>query len=270
MQIPVRHLAWATDLHLGFLAPNLLDGFLETLAHTAADAIAITGDISDGRYLEHHLSLIAEAVQKPLFVLLGNHDRYHASFAEAERSVKRVTSQYSHIHRLTGREIIKLSSKSALVGVDGWADGESGSGPASPIVLNDMNYIRDLATLRRAAQWRKIAQLSRAFADRLRPTLEIAMESFRNVMLLTHVPPLREATWHEGRISEPDFLPHFCNAPLGEVIRESCARHRAVKLTVLCGHTHSGGLYREGNLTVHTGGAVYGSPRIDRVLTIPN
>jgi Icc-related predicted phosphoesterase len=95
------------------------------------------------------------------------------------------------------------------------------------------------------------------------------MSSYREVILLTHVPPLREATWHEGANSAPDFLPHFCNAPLGEVIREACARHSESKLTVLCGHTHSAGVYHEANLTVLTAGAAYGSPRIDRVLPIP-
>jgi len=89
------------------------------------------------------------------------------------------------------------------------------------------------------------------------------------VILLTHVPPLPEATWHEGKTSGPDFLPHFCNAKLGEVIRAACDSHPASKLTVLCGHTHSEGVYREANLTVLTAGAVYGSPRIDRVLAIP-
>ena len=125
-----------------------------------------------------------------------------------------------------------------------------------------------MATLSRAAAWKKIAELSCVFAETINPTLHAAMSSYREVILLTHVPPLREATWHEGSISAPDFLPHFCNARLGEAIREACARHSESKLTVLCGHTHSA--YQEGNLTVLTAGAAYGSPRIDRVLWIPD
>ena len=94
-RIPVRQLAWATDLHLVFVPRGPLHAFCESLAQTSADAIAITGDISDGRRLERHLSLIAENVQKPIFVLLGNHDRYHTSFADAEEQVRRV----GEIHR---------------------------------------------------------------------------------------------------------------------------------------------------------------------------
>ena len=271
IDIPVRQLGWATDLHLGFVAPELLAGVIDSFGGASADALAITGDISDGRFLEQHLSLIAEAVRKPLFVLLGNHDPYHTSFAGAEKSVKRVISDHPQVRRLTGKVIIQLSGKTALVGIDGWADGESGSGPASPVILNDMIHIHDLAKLPRAAQWKRIAEWSRTFAETVRPTLWSAMYSFEEVILLTHVPPLPEATWHEGQMSGPDFLPHFCNANLGKVIRECCARHRATRLTVLCrGRTRAEpGNYEAENLVIHTAGAIYGSPRVDRVISIP-
>ncbi len=267
-RIPVQQLAWATDLHLNFLRGKSLAKFCDPLAESATDAIAITGDISDGPSLESHLHSLAQSTQKPIFFLLGNHDRYHTSFAEAEKIVKRVTASYPHLHRLTGREIVELSPHTALVGVDGWADGQSGSGPDSPIVLNDTIHIRDLAELPRPAQWKMMAELAQASAETIKPALDEAMASHREVILLTHVPPLREATWHEGQISAPDFLPHFCNARLGEVIREACARHSETNLLVLCGHTHSEGVHRENNLTVLTGKAVYGQPRIDRVIQI--
>ncbi|MEI9893925.1 MAG: metallophosphoesterase [Chthoniobacter sp.] len=270
LRIPVRQLAWATDLHLVFVRGAAVRAFCQSLAEETADAIAITGDISNGSRLERHLSLIAESVQKPIFLLLGNHDRYHTSFADAEEQVRRVVEIHPHIHRLTGGEIIELNEHTALIGVDGWADGQSGSGTSSPIVLNDTILIDDLAMLSRTAAWKKIAELSCASAETIKPTLNAAMSSYREVILLTHVPPLREATWHEGGISAPDFLPHFCHAGLGEVIREACARHRESKLTVLCGHTHSEGVFHEANLTVLTAGAAYGAPRIDRVLPVPD
>ena len=94
------------------------------------------------------------------------------------------------------------------------------------------------------------------------------MSSYREVILLTHVPPLPEATWHEGKMSGPDFLPYFCNARLGETIRAACALHPDSKLTVLCGHTHGAGVYQQDNLTVHTAGAIYGAPCVDRLLPI--
>lgn len=90
LRIPVHQLAWATDLHLVFVRGRSLEEFHASLAQTSADAIAISGDISDGRWLERHLSMIARSVQKPIFVVLGNYDRYHTSFADAEEQVRRV------------------------------------------------------------------------------------------------------------------------------------------------------------------------------------
>ncbi len=264
----VSQLAWATDLHLNFLRGDALEPFLESLAASPAGAIALTGDISDGIGLETHLALIAQRVAKPLFVVLGNHDRYHTTFAEVEEQMTRSAVRFPQLHRLTGSEIFELGPHSALLGIDGWADGQSGVGVDSPVVLNDTIRIDDFAILPRAAQWTKMADLARASAQTIRPALDTALASYHEVILLTHVPPFVEACWHEGRISGPDFLPHFCNARLGEVIHEACARHPATQLTVLCGHTHSTGEYREGNLTVLTGGAIYGNPRIDRVLAI--
>jgi 3',5'-cyclic-AMP phosphodiesterase len=265
---PVRRLAWATDLHLNFLPKTPFHSFYDLLSETEADAIAVTGDISDYPHLHFHLSRIAQCVSKPLFIVLGNHDRYHGSFAEAEAEVRKVSAAHPHVHRCAGGEIFALSPQTALIGVDGWADGESGFGSRSAVVLNDTRLIADLAALPRAAQWAKMSALAHASAAAIEPAAEAAMSSFREVIALTHVPPMREATWHQGSHSSPDYLPHFCNAPLGEALRQVCARHPASKLTVLCGHTHSSGVHQENNLTVYTGGSTYGSPGIDRVIAI--
>jgi predicted phosphodiesterase len=44
------------------------------------------------------------------------------------------------------------------------------------------------------------------------------------------------------------------------------ARHPAKNVLVLCGHTHSPGTYRTGNILVLTGGARYGFPEINRTI----
>lgn len=42
------------------------------------------------------------------------------------------------------------------------------------------------------------------------------------------------------------------------------AEHPDRRLTVLCGHTHSPGVFRPApNILVRTGGAEYGAPRIE-------
>jgi len=266
--IPTQRLAWATDWHLNFLRPSVREQFIEQVALTKADAFAITGDISDGDNLEKDLLIIGSRITKPVFLLLGNHDRYHASLAAAEDTVERVITQHPHLHRLTGNELVELSQHTALVGVDGWADGTAGAGSASRVTLNDSFLIHDLAALPRGLQWLKMRELAEGYAHAITPTLGAAMGRYENVILLTHVPPLPEATWHEGRQSDAEYLPHFCNPTLGRIWRETCQRFPNAKLTVLCGHTHGEGAHCEGNLTVFTAPAEYRAPRIDRVIQV--
>lgn len=51
-----------------------------------------------------------------------------------------------------------------------------------------------------------------------REILPTALAWFPNLLLVTHVPPFKEACWHEGRISDDDFLPHFTSQAVGDVL----------------------------------------------------
>jgi 3',5'-cyclic-AMP phosphodiesterase len=85
-------------------------------------------------------------------------------------------------------------------------------------------------------------------------------------VLATHVPPFRDACWHEGTISDDEWLPHFTSKAMGDALLEIMRDHPAQELTVLCGHTHGRGEARLAeNILVLTGGAEYGSPAIERV-----
>jgi len=268
LAIPVNRLAWGTDWHLNFLKPPARQAFIDRLAGLNADAFAITGDISDGSNLEQDLQRIGTTLTKPVFFLLGNHDRYHSSFAETEAVVKRATASLPHLHRLTGGELVELSPTTALLGVDGWADGTAGAGSASKVELNDSRLIRDFAILPRSMRFLKMREMADEYASTMAPILAEAMGRYPNVIVLSHVPPLPEATWHEGKVSDAEYLPHFCNPALGRLLRKSCIEFPNTKLTVFCGHTHGEGVHREGNLTVFTGSAEYFDPRVDRVIEI--
>src|SRR5438874_8164912 len=75
----------------------------------------------------------------------------------------------------------------------------------------------------------------------LRSVLPEALRRFRHVIVLTHVPPFREACWHQGRISTDDYLPHFTCKAAGDALREAMAAQPDRQMTVLCGHTHGEG-----------------------------
>lgn len=268
MHLPTARLAWATDWHLNFLKPAVRQDFIDRMARLDADAIAITGDLSDGRHLEDDLRSLGLSIKKPVFFVLGNHDRYHSSFAAAEAMVRQATASHPQLHRLTGVELVELSEATVLLGVDGWADGTAGAGNASRVELNDSRLIRDLAVLTRTRRFRMMRELAELFSAAVAPALTEAMACYLHVIVLTHVPPFPEAAWHEGRQSGADYLPHFCNPTLGLLLREASRRFPKVKLTVLCGHTHGAGTHREGRLTVFTGGADYFAPKVDRIINI--
>jgi Icc-related predicted phosphoesterase len=96
-----------------------------------------------------------------------------------------------------------------------------------------------------------------------------ALAGWRDVIVLTHVPPFRESCWHEGGISNDDYLPHFACRAVGERLAGIMRDRPDKAMTVLCGHTHSSGSARIlDNLIVYTGGAQYGEPELQRVFEL--
>jgi hypothetical protein len=165
--------------------------------------------------------------------------------------------------------VVELSKEAALVGVDGWADGRLGDYVRSPVMLNDYQLIADLAGLSKADRLDRLHRFGDAEADRLRAPLADALRDHPRVIVATHVPPFREACWHEGRVSNDDWLPHFSCRAVGEVLREAAAKRPDRKIRVLCGHTHGQGSAEIlPNLKVMTGGAEYGEPRVQGVLEL--
>ena len=67
-------LAWATDIHLDFLADEQVRAFAGALVADRPDAVILSGDLSHAEQLEHHLRLLAGATSCPIYFVLGNHD----------------------------------------------------------------------------------------------------------------------------------------------------------------------------------------------------
>ena len=93
-----------------------------------------------------------------------------------------------------------------------------------------------------------------------------ALQMAPNVVLVTHVPPFREACWYEGILSDDNWAPHFSCGAVGRVLLQQMQNHPQANLLVLCGHTHGSGTAEIlPNLQVLTGGAKYGHPVIQRI-----
>jgi len=259
-------LAWLTDIHLNFLTPTDRRAFAATVAATGADGVVITGDIAEAASVEPALDELAEVVGRPVWFVLGNHDFYGGSVGGVRERARRLTGRHPWLRWLPACGPVRLGDRLALVGHDGWGDARLGRGAESPVELSDFFLIEDLVQrpARRTAVLRTLgddaaAHLARDVADALRWA--------RHVLVATHVPPFRDACWHEGRISDDDWLPFFTCAAAGDALRAAMAARPDAAMTVLCGHTHGAGeAMILANLRVWTGGADYGAPVVQRVI----
>jgi len=123
------------------------------------------------------------------------------------------------------------------------------------MALNDENLIAELRTGNLTAQLRSLGKES---ATHLQQQLATVPDGASCVIVLTHVPPWPEASWHEGRNSDAMALPRFCWQTGGDVISQAAQLMSQTRFIVLCGHTHSDGVWKNGNITCHTAGSAYG------------
>lgn len=261
-------LAWATDIHLNFLSAEARDAFAAGVADAAPDAVVLTGDIAEAPSVEAHLLALEARLARPIYFVLGNHDCYRGSIAGVRAAAAALSARSRHLRWLPAAGVVPLAPGVALVGVDGWGDGRLGDYARSPVLLNDFFLIEELAWLDPAARLARLHALGDEAAAYARATLPGAMAGARAVVFATHVPPFREACWHEGAISDDDWLPHFTCEALGAALLDVAAAHPGCALTVLCGHTHGAGEARLApNVVALTGAADYGAPTF-RVLAV--
>ena len=262
----MKRIAWLTDIHLNFLLAHQVDEFLASVAQARPDAVVVSGDIGESHNICNYLERMQELIPAPIYFVLGNHDYYHGSIAEVRNRVALFCADRPRLHFLTRADVLPLTAHVGIVGHDGWADGRAGDYQRSMVSMLDYKVITELVPHQKQTRWEVLKSLGSEAASHLHRVLPLAFETFRDVLLLTHTPPLREACWHEGRISDDHWAPHFTCLAVGEAILEIMAARPDKRLTVLCGHTHGAGECQPlANLQILTGGAVYGQPKISRV-----
>lgn len=262
----MTRLAWLTDIHLNFLAPAELEVFWRHVDACGADALAIGGDISEAPHLVALLEAMADRLARPIYFVLGNHDYYFSSRQAVRHEVRALCARDPRLVWLTAGSVIELSSDAGLVGHDGWADAQLGDYQRSFVMMNDYKLIAELAAYSPQSRWPVLKAWGQEAAEEAQGPLDTALERYGHVIFLTHVPPLREACWHQGQISNNEWLPHFTCYAMGRMLMETMLRHPRRQLTVLCGHTHGAGECQPlANLRIVTGGANYGEPAVQQV-----
>ena len=274
----MARLAWLTDIHLNFIEEDRLRLFLADVAATGADAVAIGGDIGEADSFAHFLELMASQWNRPIYFVLGNHDYYRSSIARVREKARSLGRHSGRLAWLSERGMVAIGDQTALVGHDGWGDGRVGTFLTSDVILNDYLLIEELRKTHGFPHTEqiltpellaKLNALGDEAAEHFRAVLPEALKVRRDVIVLMHVPPFREACWYQGQVSDESWSPHFVCHAAGEALLDLMRHHPANRLTVLCGHTHSAGRVQIlDNLEVITGDARYGEPKVQRVLEV--
>jgi 3',5'-cyclic-AMP phosphodiesterase len=272
----MKRFAWATDIHLDFVEKREFDKFVSGIKDTKADALFVTGDIANGKDVKTLLPKLQESIGMPIYYVLGNHDFYGSSISSVRTWAADMTDGTANLRWLPECGVVVLDDDVAMIGVDGWGDGRLGNWQKSTILLNDWDMIEEFKKINalhnREARLKKLRAIGMSEAMMLKDVLLQALKrDYKQIVVLTHVPPWKAATWHEGEHSDDDWLPWFSCAEVGQTLIKETAQFPHAKVTVLCGHTHGGGHSRINNqINVYTGEAHYYMPEVQGFFDIEN
>ncbi len=264
----MKKLLWITDAHLEHLSQSGESAWFQKLAEAKADMLLLGGDTANSRIFSRMLRRIQDVFRGKIALVAGNHDYYHSSIAEFRSELACLQRAGALVFEPNCQsEPLEIAEGVYLCGSGGWGDATAGSGNANEMPLNDENFIAELKTRNLSDRLRELGKES---AMHLGSQLASVPDVATSVIILTHVPPWPEACWHEGRRSDSYALPRFCWQAGGNVIFETSNKMPQTKFIVLCGHTHSDGVWQNGNITCHTAGSDYGRVAHSGMINIEN
>lgn len=260
-------LIWLTDIHINFLDREERNAFYQKIINAKCDGVLITGDIAEADCVVNLLIEMQNKINQPIYFVLGNHDYYRGHINDVREAVSQLTKNNHQLFWLPASGMQLLNENTILLGQDGWADGRLGDYANSRVGLNDSRLIMDLFQAKILSKFKlldKMQELADIDAQNLRQDLLLAIkQNPKKIIVLTHIPPFKEACMHEGKMSDDEWLPYFTSKASGEVLMKVAQDNSIVEFLVLCGHTHSEAHYHAlSNLTVKAGKAEYGYPDI--------
>ena len=260
-------IGWATDIHLSVCPAAVRTAFYERIEAARLSALWVGGDIGEADNVAQLLTELCDAVQIPVYCVLGNHDFYFGSITEVRERLRSLSAELPHLHYLSQMGAVAVTREIGLVGHDGWADGRIGDYETSMVMMNDYRHIAELSSCTKRERLALLHDLGDEAAGHIKKGLLAGIQKYQQVYVVTHIPPVREACWYNGETADDEWAPHFTCQAVGKVILEAAADYPDRAVTVLCGHTHSGGTCQAAaNVVIHTDEAEYEQPQLSRVL----
>lgn len=265
--------AWATDVHLDFLAnnPQAIVKFAESLVVDNPTGVFLTGDIATAKVLVYNLSALERVVQRPIYFVLGNHDYYGSNFVDVRKAMHEVSNVSPFLRYMPTMPYLALSPSTAVVGHDGWYDAMYGNWRDNSFSLNDWTAIHEFREVN--GNRATIVETARKFAHEavlhVQNSIKQATRYHKNIVVLTHFPPFKESHIFEGRQGDDAALPWYTSKMMGDMLLAAAKAYPTHTFTVLAGHTHGQymGKFAD-NLLVHVGGAVYGQPKLQGLIEV--
>lgn len=243
------NLVFATDIHLNFVKDDVIQRFCRDILKRNPSVVVLGGDLSEAPDLKYHLDILGFHLKSvPLYFVCGNHDYYRGSISLVRQNVLEKYFKSPPVAWLSTQGVVSLSKDTALVGHDGWYDGgypeKNGDYFGSKLDMSDYHIIQELALpycFNKKMRFDYINELSEQGAEHIREFLPKAFETHKKVFYVQHVSPFAETSCGPNRkMSDKDWMPHFCSRRTGEAILDVMKKQPAEKeLIVLCGHSHT-------------------------------
>ena len=250
----MKRLLWISDAHLDHLSPRARRAWFDMICTNRADMLLLGGDLTVAPLLTDTLRKIAGSFGGKVVFVAGNHDYYGADTSGIRAALAK-TDEVIAFEPGCRTGPLLLEPDVFLCGSGGWGDARAGTASDPVMTLPDETLIADLGARKLATRLGQFGCLS---ARHLHWQLNMIPPAARHVIILAHVPPWPEATWHEGHPSFEAAQSRFCWEFGGRTIRRFARNRPKARFTVFCGHTHGGGVWKNGNITCHTAAACYG------------
>jgi len=278
-----KRYAWLSDIHLDALQnENALVEFAKTLSTSSVDGFFVTGDISTANDVVCHLSIIEHATQKPVNFVLGNHDYFGSDIATVRKKMNQLCLISSHLKYMSQVSYTQLTPTTALVGHDGWYDALYGDVLSSNFMMADWVHIADFkihsgglsfmktGSLKDKPQLIALArQLAHEATTHVMEGIKAAAKSYKNIVVLTHVPPFVESHFHMGKPGDKNAHPWFTSKMMGDMLRSASLTYPNINFLVLAGHTHGySNIQITSNMKCCIAAAEYASPKVADIIEV--